>query len=143
MTLNKGLKRKRVSQIEEIAFDFNARQDYLTGFHKRKLERTKHAQNIAVKKEKEIKLESRRQVRVLLGISRAITDLRHSSEQNVNQSSKDLSSLLVNCCQKVKIPGKIMTGVTFQKKPNGMGSASKRTYLSITRMFMRRKIEIQ
>ena len=63
MAPNASLKRKRVSQVEEIAFDFSARQDYLTGFHKRKVEKAKHAQDRAVKKERELKLESRRQVR--------------------------------------------------------------------------------
>lgn len=58
----KSLKRKRFNQPEEIAFDFSARQDYLTGFHKRKLERAKHALDISIRKAKEIKLETRRQV---------------------------------------------------------------------------------
>ena len=56
------LKRKRYNQPEEITFNFDARQDYLTGFHKRKLDRIKHAQDVAAKKEKQSKLDMRRQV---------------------------------------------------------------------------------
>ena len=55
-------KRKVTSNIEEITFDFSAREDYLTGFHKRKLQRIKHAQEEAAKKEKELKIEARKQV---------------------------------------------------------------------------------
>jgi ribosomal RNA-processing protein 17 len=48
----------------EITFDFAAREEYLTGFHKRKQARIKHAQEEAVKKEHEEKLRSRREVRL-------------------------------------------------------------------------------
>lgn len=47
----------------EILFDFEARQEYLTGFHKRKLARVKHAQEEAAKREKEEKARLRREVR--------------------------------------------------------------------------------
>lgn len=56
-------KRKTTSTIEEISFDDSARQEYLTGFHKRKLQRIKHAQEEAAKRAREEKLESRKQVR--------------------------------------------------------------------------------
>jgi ribosomal RNA-processing protein 17 len=48
---------------EEITFDPSARQEYLTGFHKRKLERAKHAREIAEKQARLEKLEARKQVR--------------------------------------------------------------------------------
>ena len=66
----RNLKRKRFNQPEEISFDFNARQEYLTGFHKRKVERAKHAQDLAAKKERESKLEMRRQVEVFCRCAR-------------------------------------------------------------------------
>ncbi|WEW60021.1 hypothetical protein PRK78_005503 [Emydomyces testavorans] len=47
----------------EILFDNDARHEYLTGFHKRKLQRAKHAQEIAEKKAKEEKREQRRKLR--------------------------------------------------------------------------------
>ncbi|EFQ28060.1 nucleolar protein 12 [Colletotrichum graminicola] len=57
-------KRKAVSAVEEVNFDFDARQDYLTGFHKRKLQRVKWAQEQAAKKAREEKIEMRKQLRV-------------------------------------------------------------------------------
>lgn len=57
-------KRKTVHAIEEITFDPKARTEYLTGFHKRKQERKKRAQEIAEKKAREMRIEMRRQVRV-------------------------------------------------------------------------------
>lgn len=52
-----------VTAPESIEFDFAAREEYLTGFHKRKLERKKHAQEENAKREKEEKLRLRREVR--------------------------------------------------------------------------------
>jgi ribosomal RNA-processing protein 17 len=51
-----------VTVPEKIEFDFSAREEYLTGFHKRKLARIKHAQEENAKKEKEEKLRFRREV---------------------------------------------------------------------------------
>jgi len=56
-------KKRKTSAVAEITFDFAAREEYLTGFHKRKLARIKHAQEEAAKKEKEEKLKFRREVR--------------------------------------------------------------------------------
>ena len=57
--------RKKISIIspEEIAFDYSAREDYLTGFHKRKVQRIKHAQEETAKKEKEERIKARKIVR--------------------------------------------------------------------------------
>ena len=57
-----SLKRKRVKQPEEVTFDFEARQEYLTGFHKRKLQRAKHAKEAAARKEREEKAKTRKLV---------------------------------------------------------------------------------
>ncbi|KAG5929404.1 hypothetical protein E4U42_005976 [Claviceps africana] len=56
-------KRKTTSTIEEISFDDGAREEYLTGFHKRKLQRIKHAQEESAKRARAEKLESRKQIR--------------------------------------------------------------------------------
>ncbi|KFY22855.1 hypothetical protein V493_06286 [Pseudogymnoascus sp. VKM F-4281 (FW-2241)] len=56
-------KRKRTAAIEEISFDFDARADYLTGFHKRKVERIKRAQAENEKKAKEERILQRKQLR--------------------------------------------------------------------------------
>ena len=56
-------KRKVASAIEEITFDPSAREDYLSGFHKRKLQRINHAKEEAAKREREEKLAARKIVR--------------------------------------------------------------------------------
>ena len=55
-------KRKQDHKIEQIDFDFSKREEYLTGFHKRKLQRVKNAQAEAAKKEREEKVQMRKQV---------------------------------------------------------------------------------
>ena len=55
-------KRKMSSAIEEITFDFSAREGYLTGFHKRKLQRIKHAKEEAAKKDREERIAARKLV---------------------------------------------------------------------------------
>lgn len=57
------MKKRKTALVEEIEFDFAAREEYLTGFHKRKLQRAKHAQEEATKKERLEKLDTRKQVR--------------------------------------------------------------------------------
>ncbi|KAF5561270.1 nucleolar 12 [Fusarium napiforme] len=56
-------KRKMTSAVEEVNFDFEARQEYLTGFHKRKQQRIKNAQEEAAKRARLEKLELRKQIR--------------------------------------------------------------------------------
>ncbi|KAM5342722.1 hypothetical protein ACJ41O_013688 [Fusarium nematophilum] len=56
-------KRKTASAVEEINFDNDARQEYLTGFHKRKQQRIKNAQEEATKKARQEKIEMRKQIR--------------------------------------------------------------------------------
>ena len=48
--------------VEAISFDFDARQEYLSGFHKRKVARAEHARNMAAKQEKEERVKERKQV---------------------------------------------------------------------------------
>jgi ribosomal RNA-processing protein 17 len=55
-------KRKTEHKIGEIAFDFDARADYLTGFHKRKVQRATKAKAEAEKKAREEKIVLRKQV---------------------------------------------------------------------------------
>ncbi|KAH8804565.1 nucleolar protein 12-domain-containing protein [Xylogone sp. PMI_703] len=56
-------KRKTTSSVEEINFDFSAREEFLTGFHKRKLHRVKMAQEEAARKEREERIRTRKQLR--------------------------------------------------------------------------------
>jgi len=57
-------KRRRLdpTQVEAITFDPSARNDYLTGFHKRKQARKENAREQAVKREKEERVIQRKEV---------------------------------------------------------------------------------
>ena len=55
-------KRRKVDQAEDIVFDPEARQEYLTGFHKRKQQRIQSAKEAAVKRDKEERVKERQQV---------------------------------------------------------------------------------
>jgi ribosomal RNA-processing protein 17 len=56
-------KRKAPSAIQEIEFDRSARAEYLTGFHKRKVQRQKHAQEQAAERARQERIELRKQAR--------------------------------------------------------------------------------
>ncbi|CCU77086.1 unnamed protein product [Blumeria hordei] len=56
-------KMKMDHKIEEINFDLNSREEYLTGFHKRKLARIKAAQAEAGKKAREERILMRKKLR--------------------------------------------------------------------------------
>jgi len=60
---SKRRKLKSTGSVQEITFDFAAREDYLTGFHKRKQLRIQHAQELAAKKEKDERDRQRRELR--------------------------------------------------------------------------------
>ena len=62
---NPNKKRKIEHKVEEISFDNDARADYLTGFHKRKVERAKRAKAEAEKKMREERVVVRKQVCIL------------------------------------------------------------------------------
>jgi ribosomal RNA-processing protein 17 len=55
-------RRKTEHKIEEINFNDDSRAEYLTGFHKRKVQRTKQAQLEAAKKAREERIVMRKQV---------------------------------------------------------------------------------
>ena len=50
------------SVVEEVVWDPTARHDYLTGFHKRKLQRAKHAQEAAERRARQDKIAERKRV---------------------------------------------------------------------------------
>ncbi|KAF2740429.1 terpenoid cyclases/Protein prenyltransferase [Polyplosphaeria fusca] len=75
-------KRKTSSSApQEITFDPAAREEYLTGFHKRKQARIKHAQEESARKEKEEKLRLRR-------------DLRKQRKENLERHVSEVNQLL-------------------------------------------------
>ena len=55
-------RKKSVPAIAEITFDSSAREEYLTGFHKRKVQRIKHAQEEAARKERQERVIERKRV---------------------------------------------------------------------------------
>lgn len=55
-------RRKIESKVEEVNFDYDARQEYLTGFHKRKVQRTKAAQDAAARRAREERIAERKKV---------------------------------------------------------------------------------
>ncbi|KAH8731463.1 nucleolar protein 12-domain-containing protein [Phaeosphaeriaceae sp. PMI808] len=80
-----------VTAPEKIDFDPTAREEYLTGFHKRKVARQKFAQDEAAKREKEEKLRFRRELRQ----QRKVDLEKHVEEVNrlVKQANGDLGDL--------------------------------------------------
>ncbi|QPG74491.1 hypothetical protein FOA43_001821 [Brettanomyces nanus] len=56
-------RKSRSHRVEEVTFDKEKRIDFLTGFHKRKLERRKHAQENQEKQRKEDRIEERARIR--------------------------------------------------------------------------------
>lgn len=63
MTAPPRKKRKADHALDEINFDDTARADYLTGFHKRKVQRQKQAQEIAAEKARIERIQIRKEVR--------------------------------------------------------------------------------
>lgn len=63
----KHIKKRKVTvgpKVEEINFDTAGREEWLTGFHKRKVQRAKHAAENAAKQYKEDKRNMRKKVRL-------------------------------------------------------------------------------
>ncbi|KAG7289098.1 hypothetical protein NEMBOFW57_005461 [Staphylotrichum longicolle] len=91
-------KRKATHAIEEITFDKDARTEYLTGFHKRKQARIKHAQEIAEQKAREEKIEMRKQIREerkqavedhVQAINKILREAEYAGTTEQNQNSSD------------------------------------------------------
>ncbi|KAG5648532.1 hypothetical protein DXG03_003143 [Asterophora parasitica] len=59
-------KKAKRDQVKEVLFDDDARREFLTGFHKRKLAKADAARKKAVEREKQERLESRREQRRML-----------------------------------------------------------------------------
>jgi len=75
-------KRKIASSAPaEITFDPAAREEYLTGFHKRKEARKKHAQEENARKEKEEKLKFRKEVRCFMPLGDGVERVLEANER--------------------------------------------------------------
>ncbi|KAI5951400.1 hypothetical protein KGF54_004474 [Candida jiufengensis] len=60
---NYAQKQSKKHAVNEVVFDKESRQEYLTGFHKRKLQRQKKAQEYNKEQERLAKIEERKQMR--------------------------------------------------------------------------------
>ncbi|KAJ3554207.1 hypothetical protein NM688_g3226 [Phlebia brevispora] len=59
-------KRAKRGQVKEVVFDETARREFLTGFHKRKVEKKEIAKKKAEERERQERLEARREKRLML-----------------------------------------------------------------------------
>ncbi|PSS06526.1 hypothetical protein PHLCEN_2v3693 [Hermanssonia centrifuga] len=59
-------KRAKRDQVKEVLFDEGARREFLTGFHKRKVQKHEAAKKKAIEREKQERLDNRREKRQLL-----------------------------------------------------------------------------
>ncbi|KAK4239125.1 nucleolar protein 12-domain-containing protein [Achaetomium macrosporum] len=91
-------KRKTTHAIEEITFDRDARAEYLTGFHKRKQARIKHAQEIAERKARQERIEMRKQIREqrrqaveehVEAINKILREAEHAGTTDQNKDSSE------------------------------------------------------
>ncbi|THX40401.1 hypothetical protein D6D10_03533 [Aureobasidium pullulans] len=80
-------RRKTTTQVDELKFDPEARNEWLTGFRKRKQQRIKHAQEQSAKIEKEEKVRARKEMRD----QRKVDLERHVAEVNdlLRKANKD------------------------------------------------------
>ncbi|KAH9952968.1 nucleolar protein 12-domain-containing protein [Russula dissimulans] len=62
----KAKKRQKLGQVNAVVFDEDARREFLTGFHKRKLAKKEESKKKAQAREKEERLEARREQRRML-----------------------------------------------------------------------------
>ncbi|KAL2197656.1 nucleolar protein 12-domain-containing protein [Corynascus similis CBS 632.67] len=91
-------KRKVAHAIEEITFDKDARTEYLTGFHKRKQARIKHAQQIAEQKAREERIAIRKQIREerkqavedhVQAINKILREAEHAGTADLNEEDSE------------------------------------------------------
>ncbi|KAI1498577.1 nucleolar protein 12-domain-containing protein [Biscogniauxia marginata] len=91
-------KRKGQHAVEEIKFDDEARTDYLTGFHKRKLQRAKQAQEQAAQKARQDKIEFRKQ-------ANCYSQLREDRKRQAEEHVQHVNAMLKEAQQAGYIDG--------------------------------------
>lgn len=76
--------KKFKSRVSEVVFDKEKRKDYLTGFHKRKLERKKKAQDYLEEQAKKDRLEERARIREerKLQVQKKLAEMKEAMELN-------------------------------------------------------------
>ena len=87
----KNKKEKHVKQLDSVEYDANARHEFITGFHKRKLQCKKDRVAKAVEREKEEKREHRRsKQKKLTGMLPELDKLEEIIKKCTNVSSVEL-----------------------------------------------------
>jgi hypothetical protein len=117
-------KRKATSAVEEVNFDFDARHEYLTGFHKRKQQRIKNAQEEAAKRERLEKLEIRKQVRRLIVVASRGSLTGTAFPRPVKSANEKLRSMSKQLTSYYESPGLFQRShnpaeMRTEKKKNG------------------------
>ena len=76
--------KKQKNRVQEVVFDKEKRTDYLTGFHKRKLERKKKAQAYLEEQAKKDRLEERARIREerKLQVQKKLAEMKEAMELN-------------------------------------------------------------
>ncbi|KAI9291980.1 hypothetical protein K502DRAFT_368002 [Neoconidiobolus thromboides FSU 785] len=98
----KGAKKynKKPEEIEEIKFDETSRKEYLTGFHKRNVEKKKQAEIKAKERERVEKLELRKETRKMrlkeLGQRIKVEDIDRQLLTDIQSSKEKLSDQEMN-----------------------------------------------
>lgn len=136
--------------VEEVVFDKEKRQEYLTGFHKRKLERKKKAQEYHKEQERLAKIEERKQTReerqrnfeeqlsqiqAAKGLSAQINGAGKGSEENIdenewsgfgdnNEEENDQSDNLDSSDNELKLKGILLRKQVYKvEDPHVLGDA--------------------
>ncbi|KAF8161192.1 nucleolar protein 12-domain-containing protein [Crassisporium funariophilum] len=103
-------KKAKREQIKEITFDDEARREFLTGFHKRKLAKAEAARSKAKEREKQDRLEARREQRRML---------REQAIENSTQVEKAYGAVIAHSCSADE-DADDWTGIgSSQKQDNG------------------------
>jgi ribosomal RNA-processing protein 17 len=76
--------KKLKNRVDEVVFDKDKRKDYLTGFHKRKVERKKKAQEYLEEQAKKDRLEERARIREerKLQVQQKLAEMKEAMELN-------------------------------------------------------------
>ncbi|KAK5082691.1 hypothetical protein LTR05_006571 [Lithohypha guttulata] len=96
-----------VSAVEEVVFDQTSRFDYLTGFHKRKVQRTKAAQEAAAQRARQERIDDRKKLR-----EERKADLeRHVREVNAMLPSANIATNAVSDQEEVEEACEVWSGI--------------------------------
>jgi len=109
-------RRAKREQIKEVVFDDEARREFLTGFHKRKVQKKEAAKKKAQDREKQERLDARREKRQLLA---------ERAAQNAAETEKAYGALVEESDGDTEWSGIVAAGPSPHK---GKGKAKEEEY---------------